>query len=87
MFRSPWKVISVLGWLVRILSTAAWIFFSMPVSPSGFVVGLFGLRYRLIMVCMGLVFCLLSWIWRMHVAMLGMVMSFGSMNVTCRLVL
>ena len=83
MLRSPWMVISVLGWALRILSIASWKLCCIVRLLCGFFSGCLGLLYRLMMVWMGLVFWLVAWICKMHVATCGIEMFL--MNVTCKL--
>ena len=81
MLKSPVRVISVLGFLERMELMAVWKFVAMVWLFSGFCV-LFGRLYRLIIVCIGVVFCSFLCIWMVQDAMSVILMG---RTVTCRL--
>ena len=79
ILRSPIIVMLVLGCLSSISQIAIWRLL-MKVS-----LGVLGLRYTIMLVCVGLFFCLFSCIWSMIDDAGGMVMSW--MNEMCMLFL
>ena len=76
IFKSPCTVMCVFGCMVSMLSNVFCRFCCMISSFSGLCFGFVGRLYMLMMVCVGLVFCMLSCIWMVMDAMLGIVILF-----------